>query len=69
MADRGMQCIYFALSGKEVKIGITRDPAPPQLQVECWRLVSRLTQKPTHCIVRVVTGAIEEGCGNGLPSA
>ena len=42
---------------------------PPPLQVECWRLVSRLTQKPTHSvvarIVRVVTGAIDQGCGNG----
>jgi hypothetical protein len=32
-------------------------------------LVSHLTEKPTHFvvsrIVRVVTGAIEEGCGNG----
>ena len=41
---------------------------PPQLQVECWRLASHLTEKPTHFvvsrIVRVVTGAIDQGCGN-----
>jgi hypothetical protein len=41
---------------------------PPQLQIECWRLASHLTEKPTHFvvsrIVRVVTGAIDQGCGN-----
>ena len=41
---------------------------PPQLQAECWRLASHFTEKPTHFvvsrIVRVVTGAIEEGCGH-----
>src|SRR6516225_4136680 len=41
---------------------------PPQLQVECWRLASHLTGKPTHFvvsrIVRVVSNAIDQGCGN-----
>jgi hypothetical protein len=41
---------------------------PPQLQGECWRLASRLTEKPTHFvvsrIVRVVSNAIDQGCGN-----
>src|SRR5262249_29943272 len=42
---------------------------PPQLQVECWRLARHLTEKPTHFvvsrIVRVVSNAIDQGCGNG----
>ena len=42
---------------------------PPNLQVEAWRLASRLTQKPTHFvvskIVRVITHTIDQGCGNG----
>jgi len=41
---------------------------PPQLQVECWRIASHLTEKPTHFvvsrIVRVVSSAIDQGCGN-----
>jgi hypothetical protein len=41
----------------------------PELQTECWRLACKVTEKPTHFvvakIVRVVTSAITEGCGNG----
>src|SRR5262249_48355909 len=41
---------------------------PLQLQVECWRLASHLTEKPTHFvvsrIVRVVSNGIDQGCGN-----
>ena len=40
---------------------------PPQLQVECWRLASHLTEKPIHFvvsrIVRVVSNAIDQGAG------
>jgi hypothetical protein len=38
---------------------------PAELQVECWRLASRLTKKPTHFvvsrIVRTIISAIDEG--------
>jgi hypothetical protein len=39
----------------------------PDLQRECWRLASRLTERPTQFviakIVRVVESAIAQGCG------
>jgi hypothetical protein len=42
----------------------------PDLQIQCWRLASRLTEKPTQFIlariVRTIESAIAQGCdGNG----
>jgi hypothetical protein len=46
----------------------------PELQAECWRLASRISEKPTHFvitrIVRLVIDAIDQGCdsnGGGQP--
>jgi hypothetical protein len=42
----------------------------PELATECWRLACKVTERPTDFIVakivRVVTSAINEGCGNGV---
>jgi hypothetical protein len=42
---------------------------PEPLQIACWKLVVRITEKPTHHIIsritRAVTSAIQQGQGNG----
>ena len=43
---------------------------PEPLQIACWRLVARITERPSHNlvsrVVRTITSAIQEGQSNGL---
>jgi hypothetical protein len=38
----------------------------PELQAECWRLASRITERPTHFVVSRIVRVVTEAIGVGL---